>query len=167
MTASALNRLDERAAEPSSLHAFKLDREGLARVFGELEATVMDAVWTQGEASVLQVADALGDGSHYKTVMTVMNRLVDKGVLERRRRSRAFVYRARETREAFRARVSQRVVEGLLRDFGDVAVAQFVETLEGVDPRLLARLRRLVDAHEGGVPGAPPRSGDAAGKAGE
>lgn len=139
---------------PSSPHAFKLDREGLERVFGELEAAVMDAVWRRGEASVLQVADDLGDGAHYKTVMTVMNRLVEKGVLERRRRSRAFVYRARESREAFRARVSLRVVEGLVRDFGDVAVAQFVETLEGVDPGLLARLRRLVDAHDGTAPPA-------------
>jgi len=145
---------------PSNLHAFKLDREGLARVFGELEAAVMDAVWTRGEASVLQVADDLADGAHYKTVMTVMNRLVEKGVLERRRRSRAFVYRARESREAFRARVSQRVVEGLVRDFGDVAVAQFVATLEGVDPDLLARLRRLVDAREAAASaaGAPVRA---------
>lgn len=135
-------------ADPRSphgrVHAFKLDQRGLARVFGELEAPVMEAVWALGQASVADVCQRLGDGAHYKTVTTVMNRLVDKRVLVRRRESRAFVYAPVESREGFERRLSREVVEGLVQDFGDLAVAQFVDTLSTVDPRLLERLAHLV-----------------------
>ncbi len=136
------------------LHSFRLDQRGLARVFGELEATIMDAVWTLGEATVGDVCDRLGDDANYKTVMTVMNRLVTKRALARRRTGRAYVYRALEAREAFLERVSRTVAEGLLRDFGPLAVAQFVDAVDAVDPTLLAGLERLVRARSGGEGGA-------------
>ncbi|MFN2114755.1 MAG: BlaI/MecI/CopY family transcriptional regulator [Anaerolineae bacterium] len=127
------------------MQAFKLDQRGLARVFGELEAEIMEAVWDLGEARVAEVCDRLGGAANYKTVMTVMNRLVEKRVLRRERQSRAFVYSATESREAFVTLVSRRVAEGLVRDFGDLAVAQFVDALDAVDPALLDRVRELVD----------------------
>jgi predicted transcriptional regulator len=134
----------------SRLHAYKLDQRGLARVLGGLEAAVMEAVWRLGEARVADVCAELGREANYKTVMTVMNRLVDKRLLVRRRQSRAFAYRAAESREAFLERVSQCVVASLVSDFGDLAVAQFVEELDRVDPALLERLERLVHARMAG-----------------
>ena len=127
------------------VQAFKLDQRGLARVFGELEAQIMDAVWVLGEARVADVCEWFDGAANYKTVMTVMNRLVEKRVLLRERQSRAFVYTPVESRDVFLGRVSQRVVEGLVRDFGDVAVAQFVDALDAVDPALLERLQKLVN----------------------
>lgn len=127
------------------VQTFKLDQRGLARVFGELEVEIMEAVWALGEARVADVCDWLGGAANYKTVMTVMNRLVEKRVLARERQSRAFVYTAVETRDAFLCLVSRRVAEGLVRDFGDHAVAQFVDALDAVDPALLERLQELVD----------------------
>lgn len=131
---------------PTRLHAFKLDQRGLARVLGELESAVMEAIWSLGEAPVAEVCTALGRGANYKTVMTVMNRLVEKRMLARRRESRAFHYRAVESREAFLQRVSMRVVESLVQDFGALAVAQFVDEVDRVDPALLERLEELVRA---------------------
>jgi hypothetical protein len=58
--------------------------------------------------------------------------------------SRAFVYRPRQSREAFLCRVSRAIMGGLVRDFGSLAVAQFVETLDELDPEQLAELERLV-----------------------
>lgn len=130
--------------QPSGIQAFKLDQRGLARVFGELEAAVMDAVWTLREATVADVCRRLGKDDQYKTVMTVMNRLVRKGALSRRRESRAYLYSATEAREAFEAKLSRSVAEGLLRDYGDLAVAQFVDALDAVDPVLLERLQAMV-----------------------
>jgi predicted transcriptional regulator len=124
--------------------AFKLDYTGLGRVFGELEAQVMEIVWQLEEATVSDVLARLGDEHHYNTVMTVMSRLADKGILARRREGRAHVYAPVEERDAFLARVSRHVAEGLLREFGAVAVAQFVDAADAVDPGLLAELRRRV-----------------------
>jgi predicted transcriptional regulator len=135
---------------PERLHSFKLDQRGLARVFGELEAEIMDVVWRLGEPTVAEVCEALGPDMNYKTVMTVMNRLVAKRVLVRRRSGRAFVYVAAESREAFLSKVSRLVVEGLLQDFGAVAVAQFVDALDTVDPALVAELAAQVRARSTG-----------------
>lgn len=151
---------------PDRLHAFKLDRRGLARVFGEVEAEVMAAVWDLQEATVNEVCERLGEGSHYKTVMTIMNRLVDKGSLVRRRSSRAFTYAAAESRSAFVNRVSRHVAEGLVEEYGALAVAQFVDALDAVDPALLRQLAALVQARtsdgavEGGAALIEPRPVD-------
>lgn len=135
-----------------SIPAFKLDHTGLARLFGDLEARVMEIVWQLEEATVNDVLARLGDapstGSgqryHYNTVMTVMSRLADKGILTRRREGRAHVYVPVEERDAFLARVSRDVAEGLLREFGAVAIAQFIDAASTVDPALVAELRQRV-----------------------
>ena len=129
------------------IQSFKLDQRGWARVFGELEARIMEAVWELGSATVQDVCDRLGSDQNYKTVMTVMNRLVEKNILLRRRDSRAFVYEAAASREAFEQDVSRHVVEGLLQDFGPAAIAQFLAVMDA-SPDSLAALRRLIEAGE-------------------
>ena len=129
---------------PIPVQSFRIHQEGLARVFGELEAKVMDAVWELDDPTVQAVCDHLGPSYNYKTVMTVLNRLVDKEALSRQRVSRAFIYRPRQSREAFLGRVSQMILRGLLHDFGSLAVAQFVETLDEMDPQQLDELERLM-----------------------
>ena len=73
------------------IQSFRIHEEGLARLFGELEAKVMESIWAlqDQEPTVQAVCDYLGPGHNYKTVMTVLNRLVEKGALTRQRRSRA------------------------------------------------------------------------------
>lgn len=147
------------------LPAFKLDRRGLARVFGELEAEVMAAVWDLGACTVADVCERLGEGSNYKTVMTVMNRLVDKGTLLRQRDSRAFTYAAAESRAAFVRRVSRGVAAGLVEEYGALAVAQFVDVLDDVDPALLRQLSALVKARTADTATDASAAGDAAANA--
>lgn len=126
------------------IQSFRIHQEGLARVFGELEAKVMEAVWALDEPTVQAVCEYLGPNTNYKTVMTVLNRLVEKDALTRQRVSRAFIYRPRQSREAFLCRVSRAIMGGLVRDFGSLAVAQFIETLDEIDPQQLAELERMV-----------------------
>ncbi len=132
------------AARGSLVRAFRLGETGLERVLGELEASLMEVVWRKGEASVQEVCDALGPDHHYKTVMTVLNRLVEKRLLSRRRVSKAFLYSAVESRQAFLDRVSRSVVAGLVRDFGSSAIAQFVDVVQEVAPEELAALEELI-----------------------
>ena len=129
-----------------NIHAFRLNQHGLARLFGELEAKIMNAVWALEEPTVQDVVKRLGKRANYKTVMTVMNRLVEKGFLERRKVSRAFVYLPRLTREALMERLSRQVLDGLLADFGPTVLAQFVEAIEETDRARLAELAKLVES---------------------
>jgi predicted transcriptional regulator len=129
-----------------AIQAFKLDQRGLARVFGELEAQIMDAIWEIGEPTVADVCTRLGQDYNYKTVMTVMNRLVDKGILSRQRIGRAYSYAPCASRTAFLSQVSRHVMESLLEDFGDLAIAQFVSAVDRVDSARLEELQALIEA---------------------
>lgn len=129
-----------------SILAFKLRGRGLTRVLGSLEAEVMKEVWRQGETTIRRVWEALAVRRPiaFNTVMTVMNRLAEKGTLMRRGHTGGYRFSPRETRDAFMARVSKAIAEGLVKDFGDHAVAQFVAAVRDVDPAKLAALRRAV-----------------------
>lgn len=129
--------------EEKGIQTFRLNHTGLARLFGELEARVMDLVWEHGPVTVGDIVDRLDDEYHYNTIMTVMNRLVEKGYLARRREGRAFTYTTVDDRETFLALASRQVAEGLLQDFGLVALTQFVNAVDQLDPTLLRELRRL------------------------
>lgn len=128
-----------------NIHAFRLNQHGLARLFGELEAKIMNAVWALEEPTVQDVVQRLGKRANYKTVMTVMNRLVEKGLLERHKVSRAFVYLPRYTREALMERLSRQVLDGLIADFGPTVLAQFVDAVEETDHARLVELAKIVE----------------------
>lgn len=128
----------------NAVRTFRLGGTGLERVLGELEASIMEAVWRAGEAAVQEVCDALGPDHNYKTVMTVMNRLVEKKLLSRRRVSKAFLYSAVEERQQFVNRISHRVASGLVSDFGATAIAQFVDAVDELSPDDLSLLEELV-----------------------
>src|SRR5690349_15086322 len=117
------------------LHRYDLDSRGLARVLGELEARIMDAVWRMGAPTIHDIMDTLDPAPHYKTVLTVANRLVQKGLLTREPTDdRALAFRATEGREALGERVSASVASSLVSDFGQQALAQFVRAAEETNP---------------------------------
>ena len=114
----------------------------MEKVLGPLEAEVMRAIWrAKGPVSVRDVLDALNrdrrDALAYTTVMTVMSRLAEKEILRRTPQGRAYVYEAAVPDAAAIA------VRSLVRDFGEAAVAQFVDEARA-DPKLLRRLERLL-----------------------
>lgn len=127
------------------IQSFKLTEEGLTHIFGELEAKLVEAVWDLNEASVQDVIGHLGGDLNYKTTMTVLNRLVDKGVLQRQKSGRAFVYTATATRQDLLAGVFDRMVRGMFNtEFREIALAQIVETAESLDPQILDDLNALI-----------------------
>ena len=103
---------------------------------GELEAEVMGTVWRQKESTVRSVLLKLQKKKKiaYTTIMTIMNRLYEKGLLRRRAdTSGAYVYLPRQTKEEFFARVSGNLITKMLKIYGDVAVAQFIDIVSGDD----------------------------------
>jgi predicted transcriptional regulator len=114
----------------------------LSRVLGPLEAEVMQVMWAAGgRMSVRAVLDRLNDGRDsplaYTTVMTVMARLAEKDILRRQLDGRGYVY------ESVVADAAAIAVRSVVRDFGEAAVAQFVDEARA-DPKLRRRLERLL-----------------------
>lgn len=109
---------------------------------GSLEAKIMQTLWDRpGEyLSVRETLPLLGGDPAYTTVMTVMSRLHEKGLLRRRRDGRAWVYRPALTREAYAATT----MSDALRVASDrrAALLHFVADLR---PDEADALRRLLD----------------------
>ncbi len=111
-------------------------------VLGPLERDVMRALWEADEpVAVRAVLERVNKRRRaplaYTTVMTVLSRLTDKQILRRRRAGRGYAYEAVLPDEAAIA------VREAVREFGDAAVAHFVDEAQA-DPRLRRRLRRLL-----------------------
>ncbi len=103
----------------------------------------MAVLWNAPDATVRGVLERL-TGRHpaYTTVMTVMNRLVGKGLLRRTRDGAGFRYAPTAGRADQAAIAARDSVAALMRDFGPSAVAGFADALDAVDPALLRELRR-------------------------
>ncbi len=120
---------------------------GVEKLLGELELEVMRVVWARPAVTVRDVLDALSKTRSlaYTTVMTIMSRLVDKGLLAIEKQGKTYLYRAAQTAEEFKVRAVGRVVQALIADFGgEIAISQFVEHLSAVDPDQLQQLAEMV-----------------------
>lgn len=117
-----------------------------------LEAEVMEEVWRRGEATVRMVLEALNARADkpraYTTVMTIMTRLDEKGLLRRRREGKTDVYHAVLSREAYREARAGAEVGALLDEFGDLALVHFARQVERLDPARRRALRRIADERD-------------------
>jgi len=118
------------------------------RSFGELEAAIMDYLWSQdGPRTVREMHTALSSGrsSAYTTVSTVVDNLYKKGWLHRGSAARAaFNYVPVASREEYGARLMRHALDGS----GDRAAA-LVRFVGGMSPQEAAALRSALRAHEG------------------
>lgn len=96
---------------------FDPEGAGLTVFLGPTEARLMELAWKHGELSVKKALTFLGENKRaYTTVMTVLARLAEKGMLVREKDGRNFVYRPAMDREQFiRERVA--VVKSCLKKF--------------------------------------------------
>ena len=124
---------------------FRSKPSGLASLFGALELRVLDAMWRHGGEVAVRDLQAQFPASAYTTLMTTMDRLHRKGVLERRKVGRAFAYRAVSSRDELESGLVTRALQPLLRGANaEPILSFFVEEVSRQDDRLLDELERLV-----------------------
>ena len=115
---------------------------------GELEALVMEEVWRQETATVRDVMDAINTGASkpraYTTVMTILDRLHTKGLLDRRQGSnKTYFYTPHLTRDEYADVRAEADVDALIAEWGDVALVHFTRQMGTLDPKRREQLRRL------------------------
>ena len=127
-------------------HQAPRDARGL---LGPLEYRVLQELWTRGSRSVRDVLSAINvhrtseDELAYTTVMTVMVRLHEKGLLERTRRGRGYEYESLFDEVALVEHLSRQDVAELLDRYGVVAMSQFAVALQDADPETVRRIEEL------------------------
>ena len=112
---------------------------------GELEARIMDILWrSEAPMTPRDVHDVLARNHRtrlaYTTVMTILVRLWDKGMLDRQPQGRAFAYSPVSDRETWTAER----MRDLLRAAGDGGTA-LVHFVQSMDAREKQQLRRALE----------------------
>lgn len=129
------------------LRGFRRPREIACFALGKLERQVLEETWRLGEVSVRDVYRAFDERIAYTTLMTTLDRLFKKNLLERRKDGRAFLYAAAVSQDAFDRGIKEDVVDGLLGHGADEVgpvLACIVDTISERDRELLDELDRLV-----------------------
>ncbi len=111
---------------------------------GSLQQAVMEALWTQDEATVEQVRAVLGGNPAYTTVLSVRQKLEKADWVGHRTQGRAYVYSAARSREQAGANALWKFVDGVFR--GDPLLL-FENLIDGdrLGDTDLTALRKMID----------------------
>lgn len=111
----------------------------------------MDILWSSEALSIKEVQSILNQESpiSINTVMTVMNRLLDKGLLTKAMtgtgRTRAAKFSPLQSREQFLTEQTKEVSQGLIQEYGSLVVNHMIDALDDVDPEVIAKLERKLN----------------------
>ena len=126
-----------------------LTSAGKKESLGPLETRLLRAIWTRGDATVRELVSEAGVGAAYTTVMTTLDRLYKKGLLDRllEERGRAFRYRPRHSQEEFYRTIVGDDLGHLLESSRNPAlpISFLVDTITEHDVALLSELSRAVN----------------------
>src|ERR1700678_4108688 len=95
-----------------------------------LELDCMNTLWPMGQGTVREIRDRLAPRRPraYTTIMTIMDRLARKGIVERRKVGRAYMYRPNLSAEEARAQALGQVVENYFGGSKEALIAQLDRT---------------------------------------
>jgi len=113
----------------------------------EAELSVMQLLWSQREAGIRELADALypdGGASAYATVQKLLDRLQGKGFVDRRPSGRRNLFRSLVSRSELIVRRLQETADALCDGALSPLLTHLVEVSD-LDDVQLGELRRLVE----------------------
>ena len=159
MTDDALLRILARMKLRSTPQKFNRTGEVVSKL-GPLEREVMELIWRRpeesAEVSVRDIYMAFESRLAYTTLMTTLDRLRKKGLLERRKEGRAFFYSPRFSPDEFERSVARDAINMLLgRGSNGVEpiLACIVDAVSERDRALLDELDRLIKEKRRAAPG--------------
>ncbi len=140
-------------SDKASFVDFNLHKEGLKRVLGELETAVLERILGRENVTVRDVFNELQRERDiaYTTVMTTMDRLWRKGLLNRVRERgqrhlhrNAYLYSPIYSKKGLIQKCINQVLDSILPDITEPSLAHFISNLEKVNPALLSELKKLL-----------------------
>lgn len=114
---------------------------------GPLEVDVMEVVWTFGDSNVRDVVGRIERKLAYTTVMTTLDRLYKKGLLERELVDRAFVYSPKVSREDWDRSRAGELMAGFLmgpEESRQLLLSCLVDAVGSHDAMLLDELEKKI-----------------------
>lgn len=123
-------------------------KEGINQVLGLLEKDIMEALWNCGESSVRDILKAfpVNKNISYSAVITVTNRLVNKGFLKRKKVRKTYFYTPIYDKEQFFEFVSKKVMEGASELSPHSVMAHFMDYMAQMDLDTLEYFSKLIES---------------------
>ena len=126
----------------------RLEQDGLKSSLFDLEAEIMEEVWAleEGDFSVADICSRLQEGREiaYTTVMTTISRLYEKGILDRKKEGKRYLYRSKQSREEFLVSLTKKVLSSLPDIGQETAMSLLVDHVATADASELDRLEALI-----------------------
>lgn len=123
-------------------------QNGIRARLHDREADIMDVVWSRGlgcftVSDVLRVLKRRRDVA-YTTVMTMLGRLYEKGLLDRRKDGKRYIYSPRMSGEEFLQETARKVLDGLDEAGTQCALALLAEKVSEASPEALDELEQMI-----------------------
>jgi predicted transcriptional regulator len=120
-------------------------KDPIARELGPAQAEILNVIWRKESATVPEIHAAINKKRKsdvaYTTVLTFVQRLHARKLLEREPEGRTFRYRATQSREELLAAWSDEMIDRLIDDYGQIAIARLDERLQSLDAERREKLR--------------------------
>lgn len=120
-------------------------KDPIASELGAAQAEIMNVIWAKQGATVPEIHAAINEkrktGAAYTTVLTFVQRLSARGLLEREPEGRTFRYKATQSRDELIATWSDEMIDRLIDDYGQIAIARLDDRMQSLDAERRAKLR--------------------------
>ncbi len=131
---------------PGDSMEFKPKNKNLTKVLGDLEADLMETLWSLEAGNVKEIHSEVQKKRKVAvtTVATVLDRLNEKGFVERELKKGTGVYyeyKPTATKKQFERNVVESVLGGLFETFGESTVSYLADEAGIVDEAALGKLR--------------------------
>jgi predicted transcriptional regulator len=124
-----------------------INYSAMGKLLGELEEKVMTIIWSSEQALKPGEVQALLDsGLAYTTVMTILQRLADKGFLTRTKTKGTYYYQASVSKDKYVHTNLGDVLSNIVNSYGQLAISQFVDSVK-TDPENLELLKKYLAEH--------------------
>ena len=99
---------------------------------GELEKRIMDIVWERKSCSARDILIKLSNNKKlaYTTIATVLQRLYEKGLVNRKEERSGYMYSPKVSKEKYSKTIARSFIKNFINSFGDSAIASFAEGID-------------------------------------
>jgi predicted transcriptional regulator len=118
----------------------------MQKILGDLEEKIMKVIWASKEPlKPAEVQAGLKNKYAYTTIMTIMSRLVEKKILKRSQKGNTYYYQPVKGKASFAKPKLRLLFKNLFNSYGEIAISQFIDTLEDIDPEELKKLQKYIE----------------------
>jgi predicted transcriptional regulator len=104
----------------------------MRKVLSPLEQEVMNVVWELETCSIRDVVDKLNQEKKlaYTTVATLLQRLFEKGLVNRNNQNSVLSYTPKVSKEMYGKKMAKSFIQTFISSFGEAAIVSFAESID-------------------------------------